>query len=144
MKSTYWFPALLISIALVVAGYFIGNLQVNSKKYDRYVTVKGLSEREVAADLAVWPINIILTGNDLEVQHARQSSCGIGREPSTIGLRQRLSPHSDRQLSNRHHDDNAAGYVIDPKPRAFASARGISGSQRLLRVALAQQQMESL
>ncbi|MGB5402403.1 MAG: SIMPL domain-containing protein [Robiginitalea sp.] len=66
MKSTYWVSALLLSIALVAAGYFIGNLQVNGKKYDRYVTVKGLSEREVAADLAVWPINIILTGNDLE------------------------------------------------------------------------------
>ncbi|MGB5315321.1 MAG: SIMPL domain-containing protein [Robiginitalea sp.] len=66
MKNNYWVPALLLSIAFVVAGYFIGNLQVNGKKYDRYVTVKGLSEREVAADLAVWPINVILTGNDLE------------------------------------------------------------------------------
>jgi hypothetical protein len=71
MKNTYWVSALLLSIGLVVAGYFIGNLQVNAKKYDRYVTVKGLSEREVAADLAVWPINITLTGNDLEELRGR-------------------------------------------------------------------------
>lgn len=67
MKPTQWIPALLLSIALVLAGYFIGNLQVNGKKFDRYVNVKGLSEREVDADLAVWPINIALTGNDLQV-----------------------------------------------------------------------------
>jgi len=71
MKNTYWVSALLLSIGLVVAGYFIGNLQVNAKEYDRYVTVKGLSEREVAADLAVWPINITLTGNDLEELRGR-------------------------------------------------------------------------
>jgi hypothetical protein len=67
MKITHWISALLLSIALVLAGYFIGNLQLNARKYDRFVTVKGLSEREVPADLAVWPINIALTGNDLQV-----------------------------------------------------------------------------
>jgi hypothetical protein len=66
MKPSNWISAALIAIAMIIAGYFIGNLQVNGKKYDRYVSVKGLSEREVAADLAVWPINIVLTGNDLE------------------------------------------------------------------------------
>lgn len=66
MKRYHWISAGLLSIALAIAGYFIGNIQVNGKKYDRYVTVKGLSEREVAADLAVWPINIVLTGNDLQ------------------------------------------------------------------------------
>jgi hypothetical protein len=74
MKHSNWIPAALISIALVIAGYFIGNLQVNGKKYDRYVSVKGLSEREVAADLAVWPINIVLTGNDLEELRGRIQS----------------------------------------------------------------------
>ncbi len=66
MKFTHWLSVLLLSVALVLSGYFIGNLQVNARKFDRYVTVKGLSEREVAADLAVWPINIALAGNDLQ------------------------------------------------------------------------------
>ena len=57
----------LVAVSLAIAGYFIGNMHVAGKKYDRYVQVKGLSEREVEADLAVWPINITLTGNDLKL-----------------------------------------------------------------------------
>jgi hypothetical protein len=60
-----WIKVLVLSLALVLAGFFIGNMHKIGKKYDRYVHVKGLSEREVAADLAVWPIQITLTGNDL-------------------------------------------------------------------------------
>ena len=62
-----WVKTLLIAAAVVLAGYFIGNMHKTGKKYDRYVQVKGLSEREVNADLAVWPINITLTGNDLNI-----------------------------------------------------------------------------
>lgn len=60
-----WLKTLVISIALVIAGFFIGNMHKTGKKYDRFVQVKGLSQREVKADLAVWPINITLTANDL-------------------------------------------------------------------------------
>jgi len=55
----------LLSASIITAGYFVGNMHKIGKKYDRSVQVKGLSEREVNADLAVWPINITLTANDL-------------------------------------------------------------------------------
>ena len=60
-----WLKTLIISAAIVLAGFSIGNMHKTGKKYDRFVQVKGLSEREVNADLAVWPINITLTANDL-------------------------------------------------------------------------------
>ncbi len=63
--KTDWLKIILICISIVIAGYFVGNMHKIGKKYDRFVQVKGLSEREVNADLAVWPINITLTGNDL-------------------------------------------------------------------------------
>lgn len=60
-----WLKVGLLSAAVVLSGFFIGNMHKTGKKYDRYVQVKGLSEKEVEATLAVWPMNIMLTGNDL-------------------------------------------------------------------------------
>ena len=65
MKNLDWLKVVVLALAIVIAGYFVGNMHKTGKQYDRYVQVKGLSEREVSADLAVWPINIVLTGNDL-------------------------------------------------------------------------------
>lgn len=67
MKNTDWSKALILGACIVLAGYFVGNMHKTGKKYDRYVQVKGLSQREVKADLAVWPINITLAGNDLKI-----------------------------------------------------------------------------
>lgn len=65
MKNLDWFKTLVLSCSVILAGYFVGNMHKTGKKYDRFVQVKGLSEREVNANLAVWPMNITLTGNDL-------------------------------------------------------------------------------
>lgn len=66
LKTNAVLPALILAIGLALGGYFIGQTFLKGKEFDRFVTVKGLSEREVPADLAVWPINIVLTGNDLQ------------------------------------------------------------------------------
>lgn len=66
MKNAHLLPALIIALGLAIAGYFVGDTFLKGKKFDRFVSVKGLSEREVPADLAVWPVNIVLTGNDLQ------------------------------------------------------------------------------
>ena len=56
---------LLLAIGLIGAGYIIGHSLVNSRTASRYVTVKGLSEREVRADFCIWPIGFNVTGNEL-------------------------------------------------------------------------------
>jgi hypothetical protein len=57
--------ALIFAIGIALAGYFIGNSYLKARLQDKYVIVKGLSEREVAANLAIWPINIKAIGNNL-------------------------------------------------------------------------------
>ena len=54
-----------LAISILISGYLLSNLHVKSKAYDRSVEVKGLAEREVEADLGVWPIQVTLAGNDL-------------------------------------------------------------------------------
>ena len=66
MKSAFLIPSLLLAIGITLCGYFIGTMHWRGKKFERHVEVKGLSEREVPADLAVWPMTIALAGNDLQ------------------------------------------------------------------------------
>ncbi|MCG2720565.1 MAG: hypothetical protein L6290_00905, partial [Thermodesulfovibrionales bacterium] len=46
---------ILICIGLVFLGFFISNGIVKIKALERKVEVKGLSEREVPANIAIWP-----------------------------------------------------------------------------------------
>lgn len=58
--------AALIGLGLALGGYFIGQGFVDARTIDRSVEVKGLAEREVLADTAIWPIQIVAAGDDLE------------------------------------------------------------------------------
>lgn len=57
--------AALIALGLVGAGWFVSAGIVESRIVDKRVTVKGLAEREVKADLALWPMTVTASGDDL-------------------------------------------------------------------------------
>jgi hypothetical protein len=57
--------ALILGACIALAGFFVGNGFFRGRATDRYVTVKGISERDVIADLALWPISFVAAGNDL-------------------------------------------------------------------------------
>ncbi|NLC71181.1 MAG: SIMPL domain-containing protein [Desulfuromonadaceae bacterium] len=50
---------------LIGLGYLISNGILEMKKLERTVTVKGLSEQEAPADIAIWPISFSEADNDL-------------------------------------------------------------------------------
>lgn len=60
------FSALILAVATIVAASFIGDGLTDLRTGDRYVTVKGLAEREVKADLALWPLHFVASGTTLE------------------------------------------------------------------------------
>jgi hypothetical protein len=60
-------PALLLALGVAMGGWFVGQGFLRGRTAARYVEVKGLAEREVAADLALWPLRFVTTGNDLAV-----------------------------------------------------------------------------
>ena len=67
MEKSGWIQTIILAISIIIAGYFIGNTYKNGKAFERSVQVKGLSEKQVNADLAIWPISVTIAGNDLNV-----------------------------------------------------------------------------
>lgn len=66
MKTVIIVSAFLFTIGLTLAGFFVGQGIIKSKTADTFVTVKGLSEREVQADRAIWPVTFSVASNELQ------------------------------------------------------------------------------
>lgn len=57
--------ALVLGCGFALSGFFIANGLTGSRQYSRFVEVKGLAERVVKADEAIWTLNIKLVNNEL-------------------------------------------------------------------------------
>lgn len=62
--------ATILAAGLLLAGLLIGVGFAKGRDADRYVTVKGVSEREARADLAIWPLGVVAADDDLGRAHA--------------------------------------------------------------------------
>lgn len=60
-----WIIALSIMIGLIGSGLAIGRALERFRVEERTISVKGLAEREVKADMAVWTLQTKITTNDL-------------------------------------------------------------------------------
>ena len=92
--------ALILGLGLAGAGFLIGRGFERGRSADRYVTVKGLAESFVTADLAVWPLRITATGDDLaRVQEQIDARSGDRHRrslPSRESSRRRSSRNGSR------------------------------------------------
>ena len=103
--------AALIAVAIVVLGLSLKAGIDNIAFRDREVTVKGLAEREVPADLVTWPISYSVAGNDLASLYNQVSgnnekiirfltSNGIGRDEISINPPDTYNAESNQYRSN--------------------------------------------
>jgi hypothetical protein len=61
----------ILALGIALGGLFVGHGFASGRATDRYVEVKGLAEREVTADLALWPLRYVSTGDDLAATQAQ-------------------------------------------------------------------------
>ncbi len=53
-----------IAVGLIGSSYIISTTVLKVKNMERTVSVKGLAERQVKADIAIYPIQFTVAGND--------------------------------------------------------------------------------
>ena len=97
--------ALLLALGLTAGGYLVGRGLYAARASDRYVTVRGFSEREVKANLAMWPIVFNATGNDLA---GVQASLDASAKKIAAFLQEKGFPATDYTLSSPRVTDREA------------------------------------
>jgi len=101
-------PSAIIGVAIVILGFALKAGIDNIAFRDREVTVKGLAEREVKADLVTWPISYSIAGDDLSSLYDQVSrnnekiisfltSNGISREEISVN-----PPDTYNAMSNQY------------------------------------------
>lgn len=61
----------LLALGLILGAWILGAQIKATRLSDRYVSVKGLVERTVKSDLALWPLTYKVAGDDLLALYAR-------------------------------------------------------------------------
>ena len=79
-------PAAIVAIGVALGGLAVGSGFARARAADRYVTVKGVAEREVRADLAIWPLKVVGADNDLTTANKKVTA-------NIAGVRQFLARH---------------------------------------------------
>lgn len=107
MRVITLLSALLLALGLASAGWFVGTSLIESRTPERIVTVKGLSEQMVRANLGFWPVRFVASGPDLETARA-------GLEAAEVSVREFLANQGfiadDIQVQNITVEDRYAGY----------------------------------
>ena len=71
LKGSVGALGVLLAFGLIAGGWVLGAQIKATRLSDRYVSVKGLVERTVKSDLAIWPLSYKEAGDDLSAVYAK-------------------------------------------------------------------------
>jgi len=95
MESRSVVSTVILSVAIVLAGLLVGRGIIHFRQADRSVVVKGVAERDVRADVGLWPLAFTAANDDLGVAQAKIESdrrkvmrfiAGFGIDTSAVSL----------------------------------------------------------
>ncbi|MCY7271884.1 MAG: SIMPL domain-containing protein [Sphingomonas bacterium] len=133
----------IFSAALVASGYLLGDGLRRAKSAERSISVRGVSERDVTADLATWTISFSQEGPELGAVNARveQQSAAVRRFFATSGFKS--SDISDSGVSfSRTHVNNDEGQRVETRVTVTRSVQ--LRTAEVMKVRSAQQRLPAL
>jgi len=130
-KSLRWLgTAAVLAVGLVAGGYLLGNGLLRAKEADRAVTVRGLAERNVTADLATWTISYSDTGESLSAVQSKVRGDTVAIEQFFTGLgfpRNALQP-TGANVSTYTDSNGVTRYTV--RQRLALRTNDVSRAQR--------------
>lgn len=102
--------AVILVIGLLGLGFILKSTAIDVKNMERTVTVKGLAEREVLADTAIWPLQFSDADNNLEKLVER-----VERKSDAVIAFLKLHGFDDDEISR------GAQSIIDKQAREYSS-----------------------
>lgn len=103
----------LIGLGVASGGFLAGESLVKSRLGYRVVTVKGLSERQVQANLGFWPVRFMVTGSTLEDARGKLEASEAAVQ---VFLKQAGFGANDISVQNIQAEDRQAGYNANQMP----------------------------
>jgi hypothetical protein len=117
--------AIVLAAGIGGAGYFIGNGVAGHGRGARMISVKGLSEKEVPASIAIWDVGYSAGGNELPAvdQQLANSTKSVLEFLRTAGFDEKdiaVQPPSVRDLSIEEREKD-----VPPPPERYRACRSV-------------------
>lgn len=122
----------ILAVGMVAGGYLLGDGLTRMKMAERSVTVRGLAEREVTADLATWTISYSATAQDMAGAQASvdRDSASIRAFFSGLGFPEDALQPTGANVSS-YTSDGITNYTV--RQRMTLRTTDIARAQRAVR-----------